>query len=292
LRYLLNEYLTIDVIKDISNIISIVYYTFMVIFSNYSHEILVEWLLKILRPNYMMPINGPSEGSLNGNTSNSDNPVPIGGTNPPSDTGESSTPNLLDNPIRSNAPSPSNIPTRASTPPSPLRSPSPPAPFAPTTNQGLATDNQELSTLDRRVDWNRPDPRNTPYGTNAMDYSARYAKGEPMDIAFPSRIDKRHIYAVLASTINYMHNQTPPHPNPGNSSLAEVMQILEEKGNQNRINIQDEGKLAFGIYKQIRKIIYNEPQFHKFINENTDRVKWGAIKTGSSSEFMRYLNRD
>jgi hypothetical protein len=44
--------------------------------------------------------------------------------------------------------------------------------------------------------------------------------------------------------------------------------------------------------KQLRKIIYNEPRFHKWINQHSNRVSWATIKVSPGSELMVYLNRD
>jgi hypothetical protein len=103
-----------------------------------------------------------------------------------------------------------------------------------------------------------------------MDFTARYGKGEPMDIDMPTIPDKKYIYNLLSVTINFMNNNIAYNNNP---ALSKVLQTLEEEGYKDKINVKDEGERAFGVYKQIRKIIYNEPQFHKYINNNTDRIK-------------------
>jgi hypothetical protein len=257
LRYLIKDYFNVDVINDIKDIVSWVYFLFMIIFSSFSYEVLAEILAEFIKdnffmgPNYMMPMGGPSGNSLGGNNPNI--PSSSGG-NAPSGTGGNSSPT-----------------------------------FAPTTDEGLISDNQELPLDIRKADWNRPDPTSTPYGTRAMDYSARYGKGEPMDIAMPTNPDKKYIHNLLTTTLDFMNNHVAYNPNP---TLSDVLKTLEEKGNRNRINIHDEGEVAFGVYKQIRKIVYNEPQFHRFINNNTDRVEWSKIRAGQNSEFMKYLDRN
>jgi hypothetical protein len=249
LRYLLKEYFSIDVLKDITSYISILYYSFMIIFTSYIHEVLIVFIIEIFAPNFMMPAGGPSGGSTG----------PLSGNN-------------------------TNVPASSGTPP-----PTTPPNYAPTTDEGLITDNRELPLDVRKADWNRPDPTQIPYGTRAMDYSTRYGRGEPMDIAMPTTSDKRYLFNLLNITINYMNNHVTYNNNP---LLSKVLQTLEEEGNRDKINVKDEGERAFGVYKQIRKIIYNEPQFHKYINSNTDRVEWSKIKVGQNSEFMNYLNRN
>ena len=252
LRYFLKEYFSVDVFKDITSYISILYYNFMIIFTSFTREVIMVFIIEILKPNLMMPWGGPPSGPSGGYTG----PFSGNNTNAPTSSGGSST----------------TSPT-----------------YAPTTDEGLITDNQQLPLDVRRADWNRPDPRTIPYGTRAMDYSARYGRGEPMDIAMPTVPDKKYIFNLLTVTINYMNNHVTY---SNNHSLSKVLQTLEEDGNREKINVKDEGERAFGVYKQIRKIVYNEPQFHKYINDNTDRVEWSKIKVGQNSDFMDYLNRN
>jgi hypothetical protein len=58
IRYFINEYLDIDIIRDILNPISIFYYFFMAICSKFTHQVLVEYLIDIFAPNLMMPAGG------------------------------------------------------------------------------------------------------------------------------------------------------------------------------------------------------------------------------------------
>jgi hypothetical protein len=39
----------------------------------------------------------------------------------------------------------------------------------------------------------------------------------------------------------------------------------------------------------LRKIIYSEPQFHKWINKSTGRIIWGNIRAYPGTELMTYL---
>jgi hypothetical protein len=285
LRYLLKEYLTVDVLKDISNAISIIYYTFMVIFSKYSREILVEWLVDIIKPNLMMPIEGSSGGPSRGYSEGNNTNIPTSSTGEDSNA-PTSTGNYWNFPTRKpNHPVVPVPPTDENDSYIPARNP-----YAPVAENGLTTDNRELPSDERNTDWNRPDPRGIPYGPRGKDFTARYGRGEPMDIAIPNAADKKLILEVITSTKEYMiRDNVPGFDNP---SMAALLEVVSERGNKNRIHTHDEGALAFSMYKQIRKIVYNEPQFSKWIRQDTDRVNWGAISTDERKKFMKYLRKD
>jgi hypothetical protein len=200
----------------------------MGIFSKFSHQVLAEHLVDVLTPNYMMPVGGGGNGNV-----------------PP-----------LDNiPSSSNSGNNGRPPRNIHHPP--LNNP----------NGGLITDNQELPPNIRSPDWNYPDPETIPYGTQAFDYSARLARGEPMDIAIPTTGDKKHIYGVLLSSHTYMRSKPDC---PRNITLSHLLETLRAEGYATRGSHED--PCTFGITKQIRKIIYNEPQFTRYINPNTNRV--------------------
>jgi hypothetical protein len=61
IRYLIHEYLDIDIVRDYLNPISILYYFLMAIFYKFLHQVLIEYLIDILVPNFMMPAGGGEE---------------------------------------------------------------------------------------------------------------------------------------------------------------------------------------------------------------------------------------
>lgn len=250
IRYLIHECLDIDIVRDYLNPISILYYFFMVIFSKFLHQVLIEYLIDILVPNFMMPAGG---GEEYGN-------VPSSSNIPPS----SSSGNNNNGPPRNVHHPPLNNP-----------------------NGGLITDNQELPPNIRSPDWNYPEPETIPYGTQAFDYSARLSRGEPMDIAIPTTEDKQHIHRILSYSNIFI--RTKPDC-PRNVTLSHLLETLRADGYATRGPHED--PCTFVITKQIRKIIYNEPQFNRYINPNTNRVMWTNISAGPNSEFMNYLSRN
>ena len=225
LRYLLKEYLCIDVIKDIFEPISIMYYTFMALYSSFLHEVVAPAIMDVFMPNLMMP---------------SDHNFPT--------------------------PSGRGSPTR------------------------LPTDNLGLPAWERNPAWNRPKPEDIPSGPTGKNFTATYGRGEPMDIALPDVKDRQYIYQVFKATYDYRTTRPFLQIDPQFVTALDVLRTLQRDGAGASGHFEDDR--TFAIAKQLRKIIYNEPRFHKWINPHSNRISWATIKVSPGSELMVYLNRD
>jgi hypothetical protein len=97
--------------------------------------------------------------------------------------------------------------------------------------------------------------------------------GEPMDIAVPTSEDKQYILAVLMKTHEYKMTtrSTFNTEQARTTTLLALLNTLQSKGSGSDGHLppayyatgQYEDERTFGITKQLRKIIYSEPQFHK-----------------------------
>ena len=81
IRYIIKEYLSTDVILDIFKKESLLYYWFMGVWSKFSYDVLIEHLIDLFKPNYMMPGGWGGYGGWGGN-----NPQPPYGNNNPQPT--------------------------------------------------------------------------------------------------------------------------------------------------------------------------------------------------------------
>lgn len=225
LRYLLKEHLSVDVLKDIFEPISIMYYTFMAVYSTFLHEVVAPVITDWLMPNLMVP---------------SDHNFPT--------------------------PSGRGSPTR------------------------LPTDNLGLPAWERNPAWNRPKPEDIPSGVAGKSFTATYGRGEPMDISLPNVEDRQYIYKVFKATYDYRTTRPFLTIDPQCVTALDVLRTLQRDGAGASGHFEDDR--TFAMAKQLRKIIYNEPRFHKWINQHSNRVSWATIKVSPGSELMVYLNRD
>ena len=281
MRYLIKEYLDVDVIKDLFNPITILYGTFISVWSNFSLKVVVEHLVDLFRPNYMMPggwggwgggqgNNGlPSYGSSSNNNLNTNQPTgtPGNANNPSSDPIE----DILNKPydpnkdplIKTRTKLVENVQEKAGT--------------------GLESDNLELPSHIRPADWNRPSA--VPEGAKPYEYWVRFGVGEPMDISMPSKEDKKFIYDVLLLTYRAKQNAGTLNPNTGGIKLSESLNtIIMARGGNEYL----EDSISFTITKQLRKVFHNEPQYRHFVNEK-GMIIWSKIGISPEANIMKYL---
>jgi hypothetical protein len=288
IRYILKEYFLIDVIRDVFEPLFVLYYSFMIASHNFTRTVLVEFLIEIFKPNFMMPGGGnfpnnspnpnfPTSSSNNFPISENNNyPVPESGNLP---TWGSSFPDY------------SNIPSSTSTVPNPSYLPASNNEElntnTPVESPGLRTDNLELPSYLRSPAWNFPKREEIPFTHGIWKYKARTGKGEPMDIAIPEYEDRQYIYKVIKLTTDFRAQDPRLSSEPNSNSLSKILDTLQKEGTGTDGYFEDER--TFGIAKQLRKIIYNEPQFKNLIDKERDRVVWSRVKGNSTSRLMRYL---
>jgi hypothetical protein len=90
---------------------------------------------------------------------------------------------------------------------------------------------------------------------NIHGYFGILARGEP-DIPLPDEADKLHIHDVLKATREYMESIDPNRT----ANLNNLLMVLSLD--------TIESKKAADIAQQLRKIIYNNPDFSRYINRN------------------------
>jgi len=156
----------------------------------------------------------------------------------------------------------------------------------------LPTDTLELPSHIRDPAWNRPKPEDIPPGEAGKAFTARYGRGEPMDIAMPTEGDKMHLHNVISATYNYRTTRPLLPSDPQMVTMLDVLNTLQKDGagtNGFPAAGNHEDDRAFAVAKQLRKIIYNEHRFQKWIHPNSNRIGWAYIKASPNSELMKYL---
>jgi hypothetical protein len=85
-----------------------------------------------------------------------------------------------------------------------------------------------------------------------------------MDIAKPSYEDKQYIRKVIELTNKFIAEDTDPRAalesDAKKKSLSKILNTLQKEGSGTDGFFED--RRTFGITKQLRKIIYTEPEFH------------------------------
>lgn len=287
IRYILKEYFPIDVIRELIDPIFVLCYSFFLASNNLIRMIVVEFFVEIFKPNFMMP--GGGNFPNNPPNPNPNFPTSSGNSFPTSENNNSPVPGSgnVSTVWGISLPDYSNIPSLISTAPSNEELNTNTNTDTSTESPGLRKDNLELPSYIRSPAWNFPKREEIPFTRGIWKYKARTEKGEPMDIAIPEFEDRQYIYKVLKLTADFRAQSPRLSSEPNTNSMSKMLDTLQKEGTGTDGYFEDER--TFGIAKQLRKIIYNEPEFKSWIDKERDRVLWSAVRGNPTSKLMRYL---